>query len=141
MTCIERNFATRKAALSRASLLSTFAGRRCVSTYDSGQAAFWPDDSVVIAKIEFRHRRFGHGTELLEKLVGMSERFGFRSIGIEQTGSDDSIQNFVRKFGFENHRDKRNWLVSVEALKARLAALPRPGVCRSLRRKMGASNC
>lgn len=86
---------------------------------------FGPEDSVVIANIEFRDRRRGYGTELLAKLVEMSCRYGLNSIGIEQTGLDESIQIFVRKFGFENHVNKRNWLISVENLRARLEALPR----------------
>jgi hypothetical protein len=85
---------------------------------------FWPDDSVVIASIGFQKQRCGHGTELLKKLVEMSDRYELRSIGIEQTGASESIQNFVRKFEFKNHRNDRNWLVSVQALKEILASSP-----------------
>lgn len=84
---------------------------------------FWPDDSVVIASIEFRKQRRGHGAELLKKFVEMSDRYELNSVGIEQTGPDESIQNFVRKFGFENHRNDQNWLVSVSRLKEILASV------------------
>lgn len=64
--------------------------------------------TVVIARIGFRDQRQGHGTRLLEKLVAMSEDYDISSIGVEQTGPDPSIQNFVRKFSFSNHIDQRN---------------------------------
>ncbi|WP_137172231.1 GNAT family N-acetyltransferase [Massilia sp. HP4] len=76
--------------------------------------------TVVIARIGFRHQRQGHGTRLLAKLVAMSEDYGIRSIGVEQTGPDPSIQNFVRKFGFNNHVDQQNWILPVDSLKERL---------------------
>lgn len=85
---------------------------------------FWPSDSVVIASIGFGKQRRGHGRELLSKLVEMSDRYGFESIGIEQTGQSESIKNFVRKFGFLNHKNEKNWIVSVDVLTACLASLP-----------------
>jgi len=82
----------------------------------------WPNDSIVIASIEFQKQRRGHGKALLQKLVDMSARYEFRSIGIEQTSSKEGIQNFVRKFGFKNHGNERNWLVSIDTLKLLLDA-------------------
>jgi len=79
-----------------------------------------PGITVIIAVIEFRDRRRGHGTQLLAKLVEMADRYGITSVGVEQTGPDPSIQNFVRKFGFKNHIDERNWIVAVDTLKERL---------------------
>lgn len=76
-----------------------------------------PGKTVVIARIGFRAQRRGHGTRLLSKLVGMADRYGITSIGVEQTGSDPRIQNFVRKFGFRNHMNESNWIVSVDALR------------------------
>lgn len=85
---------------------------------------FWPSDSVVIASIGFGKKRRGHGRELLRKLVEMSNRYGFESIGIEQTGQSESINNFVRKFNFRNYKNDKNWIVSVDVLTACLASLP-----------------
>lgn len=86
----------------------------------------WPVGSVVIAVIEFQNRRRGHGRALLTKLVEMSSTYGYQNIEIEQTGSDVSIQAFVRKFGFTNSFDKKNWIVSVDQLRSLLASLPDP---------------
>lgn len=85
---------------------------------------FWPSDSVVIASIGFEKQRRGYGRELLSKLVEMSDRYGFKSIGIEQTGQSENIKNFVRKFNFVAYRNEKNWLVSVDVLTACLASLP-----------------
>lgn len=80
-------------------------------------------NTVVIARIGFRAQRRGHGTRLLAKLAEMADRYDVTSIGVEQTGPDPSIQNFVRKFGFQNHINHENWIASVDVLKERLASL------------------
>lgn len=85
---------------------------------------FWPESSIVIANIGFDKQRAGRGRELLLKLVMLSDEYGYTSIGIEQTSSGDSIQNFVRKFGFKNHGNDKNWLVSVTELAGILSSLP-----------------
>ena len=86
----------------------------------------WSVGSVVIAVIEFRKQRRGHGTALLSKLVEMSSTYGYQNIEIEQTGEDVSIQDFVRKFGFTNSFDKQNWTIPVSQLRNVLASLPQP---------------
>jgi hypothetical protein len=85
---------------------------------------FWPERSIVIASISFDKQRVGLGRELLSKLVMLSDKYGYTSIGIEQTNADESIQNFVRKFGFITHENDTNWLVPVTELAVTLAALP-----------------
>lgn len=84
----------------------------------------WPVGSIVIAVIEFRTQRRGQGRALLCKLVEMSSTYGYQTIEVEQTGLDASIQAFVRKFGFTNSFDERNWIVSVNQLRDLLASLP-----------------
>jgi GNAT superfamily N-acetyltransferase len=81
----------------------------------------WPYNTLVIASISFRDQRRGHGRALLAKLVEMSGRYGYTSIAIEQTSSGESIQSFVRKFGFANHLNSRNWITPVSSLTERLA--------------------
>jgi ribosomal protein S18 acetylase RimI-like enzyme len=75
----------------------------------------------VIAAIGFER---GHGTRLLRKFIELAERYEVAYIGIEQTGPDESIQNFVRKFGFSEYRNERNWLVRVDDLSELLTASP-----------------
>ncbi|AQR69561.1 hypothetical protein BZG29_15385 [Janthinobacterium sp. LM6] len=77
----------------------------------------WPVGSIVIAVIGFRNQRRGQGRALLNKLVEMSSTYGYQNIEIEQTGTDVSIQAFVRKFGFTNSFDKQNWIISVNQLR------------------------
>lgn len=79
-----------------------------------------PGNTVVIAVIGFRDQRRGHGTRLLAKLVEIANRYDITSIGVEQTSSKPGIQNFLRKFGFKNHIDDRNWIVSIEMLREHL---------------------
>lgn len=74
-------------------------------------------NTVVIAAIGFREQRRGHGTRLLAKLVEISNQYGITSIGVEQTSFEPGIQNFLRKFGFQNHINERNWIVSVDMLR------------------------
>jgi GNAT superfamily N-acetyltransferase len=94
----------------------------------------WPVGSVVIAVIEFQTQRRGHGRALLSKLVEMSSTYGYENIEIEQTRKGASIQGFVRKFGFANSFDERNWIVPVDQLRNLLASLPEP-VARLSRRQ------
>jgi GNAT superfamily N-acetyltransferase len=79
-----------------------------------------PGNTVVIAVIGFRDQRRGHGTRLLAKLVEIANRYDITSIGVEQTSSKPGIQNFLKKFGFKNHIDDRNWIVSIEMLREHL---------------------
>lgn len=80
-----------------------------------------PGNTVVIAVIGFRDQRRGHGTRLLAKLVEIANRYDITSIGVEQTSSKPGIQNFVRKFGFTNHINEQNWIVSIEMLRQHFA--------------------
>jgi len=84
--------------------------------------AKWPNDSIVIATIEFGKQRKGHGTALLKFLADTAPRYGVRSIGLEQTHDGDDIQGFVAKFGFESYESNRDWLVPLAVLQERLAA-------------------
>lgn len=83
----------------------------------------WPIGSVVIAVIRFQEKRRGHGTSLLRKLVEMAPIYGYQNIEVEQTGSDISMQRFVRKFGFTNTFDERNWIAPVSQLRELLSSV------------------
>lgn len=80
----------------------------------------WPTNTLVIARIGFHDQRVGHGTSFLQFLVKQSGIYGYADIGVEQTHPGDSIQNFVRKHGFNALDDNRNWIVSVRELSERL---------------------
>ncbi len=82
--------------------------------------AFWPTDSIVIARIEFSRERKGHGRALLQFFVDASATYGVRSIGLEQTHDGDNIQGFARKFGFLPYKNEDNWLVSIDTLREKL---------------------
>lgn len=86
-----------------------------------------PGNTVVIAAIEFRNQRRGHGTRLLAKLVEIANSYDITSVGVEQTSCMSGIQNFARKFGFKNHINERNWIVSVDMLKERLGKVAELG--------------
>jgi GNAT superfamily N-acetyltransferase len=86
----------------------------------------WPVGSIVIAVIGFQDQRRGHGRALLSQLVDMAPRYGYQNIEIEQTGGDASIQAFVRKFGFTNSSDERNWIIPVDQLRKTLSLLTQP---------------
>lgn len=83
----------------------------------------WPANSIVIANIGFYEQRKGHGVALLKFLAETTPKYGIQSVGVEQTHGGDNIQGFVRKFGFSQYLDEKNWLISIEALKERLARL------------------
>lgn len=83
--------------------------------------AKWPNDSIVIASIEFSKQRKGQGTDLLKFLADAAPRYGVNSIGLEQTHDGTDIQGFVAKFGFEPYTSDRDWLVPISVLREKFA--------------------
>lgn len=83
---------------------------------------FWPDDTFVIARIEFERQREGHGTALLRKLVDLSGKYGYGTIGVEAL-STPAIHSFVRKFGFTAHQGDNHWIISIDDLRTSLDRL------------------
>lgn len=82
---------------------------------------------LVVARIGFAEQRKGHGTWLLELLSRLAPKYGYKSIAIESTNHKESIQNFVRKFGFEafpeGDTSQSNWIISINDLNAELLLL------------------
>ena len=78
----------------------------------------WPEKTLVIAAIQFREQRTGHGRALLEFLVHQAARFGYDKIGVEETHDGDNIQGFVKKYGMEpahadSDRPTAHWIAPV----------------------------
>lgn len=63
-------------------------------------AAFWGNDTLVIANLSFKQMRKGNGESLLRFLVNQATKIGFDNLGIEQVGSM-AMLNFVQKFQFQ----------------------------------------
>jgi GNAT superfamily N-acetyltransferase len=58
---------------------------------------FWPEDTLVIARIEFLEQRKGHGTALLLMLAELADKYGYKRVGVEIL-TTPAIFAFVRKF-------------------------------------------
>ncbi|MGF1728975.1 hypothetical protein [Photobacterium kasasachensis] len=74
----------------------------------------WKSNTIVIAKIGFKHTRVGHGTDLLKFIVKVSNKYQTNNIGIE--GANDSLANFAKNMGFENFQGKQ-WIIDIERLR------------------------
>lgn len=92
---------------------------------------YWPENTLVIARIEFANTRAGHGRALLEFLVSQAELYGYDKIALECTHDGEGIQGFAKKFGFEYawpnlKRPNSNWIASVARVAERIdqTALP-----------------
>lgn len=64
---------------------------------------FWPEGTLVIARIEFKNIKKGHGTALLRFLVEHADEVGYAHIAIEC--ANENAQAFGVKLGFENYCD------------------------------------
>lgn len=62
---------------------------------------FWPEGTLVIARIGFKSIKKGHGTALLRFLVEHAEEVGYAHLAIEC--ANENAQAFGDKFGFENY--------------------------------------
>jgi hypothetical protein len=87
---------------------------------------FRPQWTPVIASIEFRDVRAGHGPALLEFLARRAPEFGYGKIGVESAGLVDGIKGFFRHF-FEPYWQQEslhpdaNWVASVRDIAGQLA--------------------
>lgn len=77
--------------------------------------------SIVIARIGFNQKRVGHGTNLLKLLVKIAELNNYQLIGIECVNKNS--QAFALRFGFAEHTNDRNYVISIEKLSAILETL------------------
>lgn len=76
-------------------------------------------DSLVIARIEFKPARKGHGRRFMAFLVECADRIGYSKIGIESTNEESEA--FGAKFGLVRYGDGKNLLGTVQEIKTRLA--------------------
>lgn len=59
--------------------------------------SFWPESTLVIARLGFEPPRCGHGRRFLQFLVDKADEFMFKKIGIETT--NESSNSFGKRFG------------------------------------------
>ncbi|MEL0586894.1 MAG: hypothetical protein AAES65_18715 [Candidatus Thiodiazotropha sp. (ex. Lucinoma kazani)] len=101
-------------------------------TLEAKRKAFWlyfryPTESyvgketLVIAAIAFRENREGHGTRLLDFLVTIAPKYGYRFICIENIG--ETSRAFALKHGFDLIKpcggSSENAIVEVDELRRR----------------------
>jgi len=77
----------------------------------------WLSDSsktIVIARVGFDKRRYGHGTRFLKNLLSIALEYDYTDIGIEMVNSNSRL--FAEKFGFLPHNNGVNYIISTEDL-------------------------
>jgi GNAT superfamily N-acetyltransferase len=77
-----------------------------------------PRDTLVIARIGFKHRRAGHGRALIERLVELAPTFGYQHLLIESANAKASA--FAERMGFTPYENRRNWMGSADAIRQAL---------------------
>lgn len=79
----------------------------------------WPRDTLVIAGINFKEQRKGHGRKLLAMLVDLSAEIGYDKVAIETTTSEASA-SFAERFGLQPINKGNDWIGSVTDVRAAL---------------------
>jgi hypothetical protein len=59
---------------------------------------YWPNNTLVIARIAFHSQRKGHGTDLLQYLNNYAIQSGYENIGIESVNVNSAA--FGNRYGF-----------------------------------------
>jgi len=77
------------------------------------QLDFWGNDVLVIARINFKPQRKGHGTSLLRFLSNASCLCGYTKIGIEHPNANSD--KFAERFNFTKFKEN-HWIIDVENL-------------------------
>ncbi|WP_338524320.1 GNAT family N-acetyltransferase [Pseudomonas batumici] len=80
--------------------------------------AICPRDSLVIARIGFKHQRAGHGHALVKRLVDLAPKFGYRHLAIECANAKASA--FAERLGFTPYENRQHWVGSVDAIREAL---------------------
>ena len=75
----------------------------------------YPRDCLVIARIGFKQQRAGHGQALIEYLLKLAPKIGYRYIGIECANARSSA--FAERLGFTPYDARRHWVGSVRAIR------------------------
>ena len=79
----------------------------------------WPRETLVIARINFKAQRKGHGRKLLTMLADLSAEIGYDKIAIETTTSEAS-EKFAERFGFQRINKGNDWIGSVTEVREAL---------------------
>ncbi|WP_338487328.1 hypothetical protein VRB78_14815 [Pseudomonas trivialis] len=80
---------------------------------------FWPRESITIARIMFKELRAGHGRGLIEMLVKLAPKFGYKYLTIES--ANDNCAAFAQRMGFTSYEDGRHWVGSIVEIQQSLA--------------------
>lgn len=75
----------------------------------------YPRDCLVIARIGFKQQRAGHGQALVEYLLSLAPKIGYRYIGIECANANSSA--FAERLGFTPYESRRHWVGSVRTIR------------------------
>lgn len=75
--------------------------------------SLFPPDCLIIARINFKKERIGHGSHFVSFLAEIALKHGFKHIEIEST--NHKSRSFAEKLGFQSI-DGSNYAVSVEKL-------------------------
>lgn len=77
-----------------------------------------PRDTLVIARIGFEQQRVGHGRALVERLVGLAPKLGYRHLLIECANTKASA--FAEGLGFTPFENRRHWVGSIDTIRQAL---------------------
>ncbi len=75
---------------------------------------FWPEQTLIIARIGFKDVQKGHGANLMTFLCRIADKYGYNYIGLERV--NDNSKAFALKLGFCALRSNSEYVVSVEKL-------------------------
>lgn len=76
-------------------------------------ASLFPPDCLIIARLDFREERIGHGSHFVRFLAEIALKYGFKHIGLESTNHKSA--SFAEKLGFHSI-DGCNYAVEVDSL-------------------------
>lgn len=74
----------------------------------------WPENTLVIANIEFYEERAGHGTALVKFLLNHAHAFNYQYVGIEV--ANDNSSAFAKSIGLKKIEDSRNYVGAIEQI-------------------------
>lgn len=74
----------------------------------------WKDDTLVIARIGFQEKRKGHGTDLLNFIVSLGDKYNYKKIVIEC--ANDNSSGFARHHGFQQVENTNNWVLYLNGM-------------------------
>jgi len=76
-----------------------------------GNRGGWPDNTLVIARIEFKNTQQGHGTSFINFLKSLSETYSIQHIGVESTNINSSA--FAEKLNFTKQGGNKNYILKL----------------------------